>query len=72
MTIKHSARTKAWRLKRRAAGLCDRCGRPRKESAFRCDECGIKHRVKERERLDCTSWYVTGIGGRPKYEGEEL
>jgi len=69
MTMTPSERVKQHRLKRRAEGLCDRCGKPTEDSAFRCNECGIKHRIRMRERQGCNP---TMDESRCKYHGEEL
>jgi len=69
MALSPSERVKKHRLKRRAEGLCDRCGKPTENGAFRCNECGIKHRIKMRQRNGCNP---TMDESRCKYKGEDL
>ena len=51
---------------------CNRCGKPKEEpELFRCNKCGIKHRLHERKRGKWNPWAETGRGREPKYKGEE-
>ena len=59
------------RADRKAKGLCDMCGKPAAEGMVRCNECGIAHRIAERQRCGCQPYSVTGNGKPPVYEGEE-
>jgi len=51
---------------------CGRCGKPKEDpELWRCNSCGIKHRLKERERGKWHPWEETGRGREPRYKGEE-
>lgn len=56
---------------RAAKGLCPNCGKEAEVGCYRCNDCGLKHRIKERERYDCQSYKVSGINNHAvKYKGE--
>ena len=57
--------------KRIEKGLCPNCGKERMPGCFRCNDCGIKHRIKERTRRGLNSYLVNGMDHNVKYQGEE-
>jgi hypothetical protein len=49
-----------------AEGRCRYCGAPRGDYADRCDPCGLKQRLRMRERQGCKAWRPGGRGRPPK------
>lgn len=55
-----------------AKGLCPNCGRKAEPRCYRCNDCGLRHRVTERKRYGCSSFKEVGINEHlVKYQGEE-
>lgn len=55
-----------------AKGLCPNCGRKAEPGCYRCNDCGIKHRKKQREAYGCESSQIVGWNSHfIKYKGEE-
>ena len=59
-------KNKAWREKNVAAGLCARCGRPRKTYAYHCDSCQATKDAENRRREGFQPWRPGSRGAIPK------
>ena len=52
-------RQREWQKRRLAAGLCERCGKPRTHYRAHCDGCAVKHKELVRRANGCTKRYRT-------------
>lgn len=60
------SRQRRWQIARLAAGLCVRCGSPRKHYSQRCDECQKSETNRAREKTGFRPWRQGGRGRKPK------
>jgi predicted amidophosphoribosyltransferase len=61
----HIEVTREWQRRRVDAGLCQRCGRKRRNYAAYCDDCALKERLRNRLRQGNNRWKPGGRGRPP-------